>query len=505
MPITFDEAVNPLPLFSVEVSPDSVPVDRNLRTLLIGHSVGVGTATPNQVYGPLNSSNLRRWFGVGSMIDWMYRAYRANSPFTEVHGIAVAKPKGATKAVGTIQVTGAPAYDDMLRMWIGGHEINVVVNRTDKREDLAARIDAVISQANRSQAALLPVVSYYNKHQHPTKVTLTARWPGDSGNRIDVNIDNPKQLQQGLLTITQMQGGNGAADLSAVFAALAPEYFDVIVVGHSASNSQLDAADAFMRDMWSPLNQKYGHVFFADALSLAALVSKYTPRNGAHVSTMMLSNFDIGSPPWEIAAALGANVAAHFTAPPEVSRPLQTLPLIGMVPPSKSINWRQAADHISMLDAGVSTWRVAEDRQTMLIEDVVTHYKRNIYGDPDDAWKGLNTMYQTMFFVRSMRAAITSAFPRCALTDVRTSIQGFTSPPQIRDEMIHEYMQLEARGLVENSTLFAQALIVERDANNTNRVNALLRPDLVNQFKLLAAVVKTNLELTPELISPVLA
>lgn len=504
MAITFDEAVNPLPLFSVEVSPDSVPVDRDLRTLLIGHAVG-GSAVKNQVYGPLNGQTVRQRFGAGSMLDWMYRAYRANSPFTEVHGVAVQPALGSTQAVGKIQVTGIPTYDDMLRMWIGGHEVNVVVNHREARVTLAERIHNVISQINASQAALLPVKSFYNKHTHPTVVTLQARWPGDSGNKIDININNAKQLEQGLLTITQMRGGSGAADLSTVFAALAPEYFDVIVVGHSASDSQLDAADSFMRDMWAPLNQKYGHCFFADAASLAQLVSKYTPRNGPHLTTMMLSNVDVGSPPWEVAAMLGAQVSAHFTAPPEVSRPLQTLQLIGMVPPSKGINWRQPADHISLLNAGVSTWRVADDRQTVLIEDVVTHYKRNIYGDPDDSWKGLNTMYQTMYFVRSMRSAITSAFPRCALTTQRTSIQGFTSPPQIRDEFIHEYMRLEARGLVENSALFAQALIVERDANNTNRVNALLRPDLVNQFKLLGAVVKTNLELTPELISPVLA
>ena len=55
------------------------------------------------------------------------------------------------------------------------------------------------------------------------------------------------------------------------------------------------------------------------------------------------------------------------------------------------------------------------------------------------------------------------------------------------------YQELELGGLVENTALFAQSLIVER-SNDPNRVNAYLPVDVVNQFRVFAANVTTSLQ-----------
>ena len=121
--------------------------------------------------------------------------------------------------------------------------------------------------------------------------------------------------------------------------------------------------------------------------------------------------------------------------------------------------------------------------------------KTNVYGDPDVSWADAITMFQTQYFVRSMRAHIQSTFPRCALTDVPTGINGFASVQQIATAILHNYRMLEGAGLVENFGLFAQYLIVERDLYDRNRVNCLMRPDMVNQLRVVAALVETHLQI----------
>ena len=51
-----------------------------------------------------------------------------------------------------------------------------------------------------------------------------------------------------------------------------------------------------------------------------------------------------------------------------------------------------------------------------------------------------------------------------------------------------------ANGIVENADLFAQNLIVERDANNPNRLNVLFPPDLVNQLRVFAVLAQFRLQ-----------
>jgi phage tail sheath gpL-like len=95
--------------------------------------------------------------------------------------------------------------------------------------------------------------------------------------------------------------------------------------------------------------------------------------------------------------------------------------------------------------------------------------------------------------VRAFRTRITGKYARAALTDRDTGIEGFVSPEQLRDELIAEYGFQESQGLVENTEIFAQALVVERNATEPDRVDAMARADLVNELGIFALLVESNL------------
>jgi phage tail sheath gpL-like len=495
MPIAFEAipANQLVPLFYAEVTPAFAPFNSSLKLLLIGHEQ---TGRPGAYNVPtrLSASETDRLYGVGSMLAEMYRMVRLNAPFVEVWGVATEPGAGAAAAVGSITVSTAPstARSGMLSFLVAGHRIAISVRPTDTQATVAARL--VSTMATRYRLPLTAAIDGVDD----TKVNLTAKWAGYSGNYIDFvarpyGADN--NLASQLLTFVQPAGGAGYGGVGAALAAIGDQAFDVICIGNSAGTGTLNALQDFFdhtSGRWSPSQQLYGHGIIAQRADFSTLTTLGATRNDPHVT--ILGTGWSPQPIWNWAAALAAHMTQHWAAPPELSRPLQSLELKGIMPPVSMAHWFDQTERHQLLEQGISTWRADQDR-TVRLDRVVTTYKTNVWGDPDASWRDAVTLFQAQYFVRRMRAAITGTFPRAALTTEDVNISGFASPGKIQDLLIHEYKALAAEGLVENPNLFAAGLVVERNAVDANRVDIMMRPDVVNQLRIVAAVVETHLEL----------
>jgi phage tail sheath gpL-like len=64
------------------------------------------------------------------------------------------------------------------------------------------------------------------------------------------------------------------------------------------------------------------------------------------------------------------------------------------------------------------------------------------------------------------------------------------TPSIVKQETIALFTLLRDNGLIENLDSFAENVIVERDTADVNRINVLLPPDLINQFRILAGTVQ---------------
>lgn len=60
------------------------------------------------------------------------------------------------------------------------------------------------------------------------------------------------------------------------------------------------------------------------------------------------------------------------------------------------------------------------------------------------------------------------------------------------------YAKLEREAIVENAALFEKYLVVERDADNVNRMNVLFPPDYVNQLRVFALLNQFRLQYSEE-------
>ncbi|MDP8657852.1 phage tail sheath C-terminal domain-containing protein, partial [Serratia marcescens] len=68
--------------------------------------------------------------------------------------------------------------------------------------------------------------------------------------------------------------------------------------------------------------------------------------------------------------------------------------------------------------------------------------------------------------------------------------QPVVTPSIIRTELLALFGEWEEAGLVENFTQFADELIVERNANDRDRIDVLAGPNLINQFRIFAEQIR---------------
>jgi phage tail sheath gpL-like len=322
---------------------------------------------------------------------------------------------------------------------------------------------------------------------------------GATGNDIGLAINsaglaNGERTPAGLsVAITAMASGAGSPDLDEVLAAVGDEPFEFICMPWTDSAS-LDACASWMNDIsgrWAWSSQLYGHVYSAMRAPLGTLVAAGKVRNDQHMTITGMEP-GIPEPVWEFAAAFTSRQAVFISA--DVARPTQTGQLVGIsaAPAGQRfiLSERQA-----MLSSGIATATAADG--TVRIERAITTYQRNAYGQPDDSYLDSETMHTTAHVVRYQRNWVTTKYGRHKLANDGTRFgegQAIVTPSTIRAELIAAYKQLERDGIVENSDLFAQYLVVERDANNPNRVNVLFPPDYVNQLRIFALLNQFRLQ-----------
>lgn len=198
------------------------------------------------------------------------------------------------------------------------------------------------------------------------------------------------------------------------------------------------------------------------------------------------------APAWEVAAVITGVAAYYLHIDP--ARPLQTLPLTGVLPPAEEARFTMEERNLLLHD-GISTLTV-DDGGAVLIERLITTYETNAYGIDDISYLDVNTLKTLAYLRYSVRARISMRFPRHKLASDGTGVgagQAVVTPKVIRAELIALFRDWETAGLVENIDQFKEDLIVERDTNDPNRLNALIPPDLINQFRVFAGQVQFRL------------
>lgn len=453
------------------------------KILVIGQRLAAGTVPALTPVRIVRKDEAVQFFGRGSQLAAMCAALKAVNDRTEYWAIAVDDLPAGTVATKTITVTGPATQPGTLALMIAGQKVPVAVALNASADAIAASITAAVNASPD-----LPVTAA----AAAAVVTLTARHKGTIGNDLDVRVNHyqGELLPAGVgVAVAAGVAGAGDPDLAGVFAAVSDEAFQTIIlpfVGQAA----LDLIDTELESRASPLRMIEGMAFGAMRGTLGQLSAFGATRNGKYVS--LLHSRGVPTPSYCVAAAYGAQIAYYGAIDP--ARPFQTLALPGVVAPRMQDRFSQTERELLLRD-GISTFTVDQGGQ-LLIERAITTFQTNPQGLEDISFLDVNTPL-TLFRIRlAVRSRIAARFPRMKLASDTMRVapgQAIARPKDIRAELIALFRDLEDAGLVEDLDQFKQDLIVERNASDPSRVDALIPPNIVNQLRVFAGRIEFRL------------
>lgn len=480
-----------VPLFYAEMDNSMAnSAGADLKTLLIGQMTSDGEAVAGKPVLVTGDSMGKALFGRGSVLAQLNSAYRTNDTYGEVWAIPLADAEGSAKASGTFTISGEATATGTVFAYIGDALVTTNVAIGDDASTIATNVAASIN------AKLdLPVTAA----AEGGVVTLNAKNGGVLGNDIMLSVNRQgyaagEQNPEGVgIAVVTMAGGTGTPDLSVAVDAMGDEEYDFIAMPYADINS-LDTFKTVMNDIsgrWSPTSQIYGHVYSVKRDTVANLQSFGSGRNDQHATVIGVEPA-VASEAIKVLGAYVARCAKSILNDP--ARPLQTLELIGITAAPEgerfTLNEKQ-----TLLTSGIATTYVAGGY--MRIERAITTYQKNAFGDNDNSYLDSETLHTLAYIIRQLKTCITSKYNRHKLANDGTrygSGQAVVTPSVIRGELIAQYAKLEAKAIVEDAKSFADNLIVERNADDPNRLDVLLPPDLVNGLRIFAVLNQFRLQ-----------
>ena len=449
--------------FNTRLAVRTLPNNKQ-RMLIVGQRTSAGTIAekvPTQVF---SDKEAEVDFGPGSMCHLMTRAAITANPYLDLTVIALDDASAGQPAVGTVTIGGPATGSGVLTLYVGTKKIEIAIATTT-----AAAAAAAALKAELDKHPDLPVTASVAE----AVVTLTAKNKGLCGNDIHVSyvLTNAPGIT---VTIVAMATGAANPTLADALAAVFGEQYDIIVTPY---NDQTDLATlkTHLDSVSGPLEQRPGTGVYGMIGALATA----TTLSGQINSGRILCAYHrytaatlVQSMPYEIAAAFGAVMAWEE----DPARPLNTLEL-------KGIAAANIADRLSrteqenLLYNGVSPIEVGPGETVQIVRAIST-YIQDPQGIDDISLLDITTIRTLDYVRKAVRERISLRFPREKLSS--------KTPPKVRTEILDVLLKLQELEIVEEVEANKDGLIVERDLQDPNRLDARIPADVVNGLHVFA-------------------
>lgn len=461
------------------------------RALLIGQKIAAGT-TPVDTLVAISRDGLSDgFFGPGSILARMCNVFKDNNPNTELFALALSN-NGGVGAEGFLKFDSGMSVsgNHALNLLINGKKVYPTLASAWSTDDINSAIVTIVNADSTLPVTALASASAVGSDH----VVFSAVCSGTVGNYIDIRLNyytgesNPFPYSTAGIIVSSPSGGSVDPDLGDAWPIIGGVQYQY--VGHPYIDADnLTSVDDELADRFKPLEDLQGHAFTAVRATLASCTTLGNSRNGPHHTIMGANDSPSGSDEW--AAALTAVAGFYLNQGP--ARPLHTLKLKGILAPP-SVNRFIRSEREILLYDGIATYTV-DSGGSVLIERCITTYQANALGLPDPSYLDVQTLatLNEIRFQYKTRMVNRFIIPRFKLADDTFPVQPgskVTTPGLVRQEIIALFTQLRDRGLIENLKQFIINLQVERSTSDANRVNVLIPPDLINQFRQIAGLIQ---------------
>lgn len=483
MTISFNEIPNDarVPFIFVEFDTSRAqqgPSIQSYHALIIGQRLSGGSKPAGQVDLVSSDAQADEFYGRGSMLAAMIKAFRADNKSTKLSAISLDDDGGSVAATSDLTIVGTATENGTLVFKVAGRRYRVGVSDTDTETDVAAAIVAEVTADGDAQVTASNLAGV---------VTFTHRNKGIAGNEMDlrVNPDIEDRVPAGITATPDAAFTSGATnpDITSVITAMGEVQYNVIAMPYTDS-ANLTLLETELADRFGPIRPIDGVAFAAKRDTFANLITFGDGRNSPHVSTM---GIDGPSNPWEWAANYCAVVGRFGQIDP--ARPFQTLSMTGIDSPDDDELFTFDERNLLLKD-GIATYN-KDSGGVVRIERAITMFQENSQGSPDTSLLDVNTLLTLSFMRFDFRAQMQNTYPRHKLIDDGNRVppgQAVVTPGILKAKAVAiARAWVEDLAIMENIDQFKRDLVVERNTSDPNRADFLMPPDLANQFRIGAA------------------
>ncbi|GFO67881.1 tail sheath protein [Geomonas limicola] len=442
--------------FNTSLAVRTLPANKQ-RMLIVAQRLAAGTVAALVPTTVFSDADAALYFGAGSMAHLMVRAAIKANPYLDLTVCALDDGAGAA-ATSTITIANAATAAGSLKLYIGNRYVEIAIANQDAAATVATALNAEIGKYPDFPVTAGVVGAV---------VTLTARNKGTIANQIDVSAE--VTAKGTTATVVAMAGGTVDPTLATALAKVVPEQYHIIATPYNAQADLITLRD-HLALVSGPMEQRPGVGVYAIDTALATATTLATAVDSGRIVGAYLRGTK--SPSYEISAAYAAVLASEE----DPARPLNTLELTGIAAPPVEQRLSRTEQE-SCLANGVAPLEVGPGERVQIVRAITT-YLHNVAGSSDISLLDVTTI-RTLDYVRK------ACIERIALRFPRTKLSVKT-PPRVRVELLDVLQKLEQLEIVEAVADNAAGLIVERDDQDPNRVNAKIPTDVVNGLHVFA-------------------
>ncbi|WP_024303324.1 phage tail sheath subtilisin-like domain-containing protein [Pseudogulbenkiania sp. MAI-1] len=455
------------------------------KLLMIGQRLPGGSVPTNTLVRILNAGQAAGQFGQGSMLHRMAIATDAvikRYGLVDVWAVVLDDLESGTAAAGTVTLTGTVTKAGVLTLYIGGERVRVAASLNDTNAQLATKLADAINASPDLPVTAAAVAGV---------LTVTCRHKGEAGNGMELATSyyDEDVLPEGITTVcVNLANGAGNPDVGSALAAIADDWYYTIVSPYTDA-ANLAVLEAEMDGRWGGMDMRTGHIFNAKDGTHAQLTTWGAGRNSPHGSTWGLK----GCPTWAPVRAAAFAAVCEFNGAIDPALPLRNLDVPGVLAPRLKDRFGRNERELLLRDGISSTF--VDSGGKVILERVITNYQKNPIGIDDESLLRLETKWSVDYFRYANRVRIALRFPRHKLASDGTRVAPCSKtvrPSDIQAELIALAYELEGE-LIEDVEGYKKNLKVVRSAADVDAVNAVLPPDMVNQFITFAGAVQYRL------------
>lgn len=437
------------------------------KIALLAQKTSSGIGSDSTPVACFSENDLVLQAGTGSIAHLCGKAVYDANPNVQMDLIPLDDGAGVD-STGTITISGDDATSaGTIESWVGNVRFETAVSVGDTSSEIATSMQSAISALEHK----MPVTSSVSG----AVITLVARNYGTLGNNIAVS-DKLYANADATTAIVQPTGGATDPSIATALTNIFPGDYDIIL--NSLNNSTaLGLLNTHLTDRASPTEDRPSiGVFGYNGVQGTIETLCGTTLNAGRMSCGYFKTTKTTkrghSLDYEIAGAYAAMIASEE----DPARPLNGLVLEGIAPCAEE-NKLSRTQQESLLYNGVTPLENVTGSKVAIVRSIST-YTTSALGFDDPSLLDLMTIRILDYTKLAVETRLGLVFPRSKLSQ--------RTPAKVRTQVISVLMLLDDMEILENVEANLDMVIVERNANDPNRIDIKIPADVVNGLHVIA-------------------